>query len=110
MNTIKETMIITATGLALAGAGVAQAAKNENFDQAIDARQAIDIALASVPGHIRELELEREDGTMVWEVELVSSKDGMEYEIVINATTSEVIEIEMEDDDDWNFFSSKEQN
>ena len=110
MNTIKETMIITATGLALAGAGVAQAAKNENFDQAIDARQAIDIALASVPGHIRELELEREDGTMVWEVELVSSKDGMEYEIVINATTSEVIEIEMEDADDWNFFSSKEQN
>jgi uncharacterized membrane protein YkoI len=61
-----------------------------------------------MPGQIHELELEREDDIMAWEVELVSSEDGKEYEILINASSGEVIEIEMEDDDDWGFSSDKD--
>ena len=103
MNTIKELMLACVAGLVLMGAGASYAGKRENIDHAIPAREAVDIALASVPGQIHELELEREDDIMVWEVELISSKDGKEYEILINAISGEVIEMEMEDDDDWVF-------
>ena len=65
--------------------------------------------LASVPGQIHELELERENDIVAWEVELVSSEDGKEYEILINATSGEVIEIEIEDDD-WSFLGSRSQD
>ena len=79
MNTIKDLMLATVAGLVLTGAGAAYAGKNDNITPAISAVKAIDIAQSSVPGQIRELELEREDDRLAWEVELVSSQDGKEY-------------------------------
>ena len=107
MHTLKEIMMVTVTGLVLVGAGVAHSAKTDDGDQVITASQALDIALAAVPGQIRELELEEEDDILTWEVELVSSQDDKEYEILINASSGEVIEVEMEDDDDWSLFGGK---
>ena len=108
MKTIKCLMLTTVSGLVLLGMGSSYASKYEHTDYAITAGQAVDIALAAVPGRIHELELEREDDIMAWEVELVSSKDGKEYEILINASSGKVIEIEMEDDDDWFFSDDKD--
>ena len=110
MNTIKELMLATVFGSVLVGAGAAYAGKNEDMATAVTARQAMDIAQAAVPGQIYELELEREQGVMAWEVELVSNSDGKEYEILIDANSGEVIETEMEDDDDWSVFGSKDPN
>ena len=109
MNMIKKSMLTTVAGLVLVSAGASYAGKNEDIEQAVSARQAIDIALSSVPGQIHELELEREDDIVAWEVELVSSKDGKEYEILIDASSGEVIKVEMEDDD-WSLFGSKGQD
>ena len=103
MNTIKEIMLGTVTGLVLLGAGAAYAGKNEAIVPAITAQQAMEIAQSSEPGHVHELELEREDRVLAWEVELVSSNDGMGYEFLIDATTGEVIEMETEADGDWIF-------
>ena len=44
MNPIKKLTLVTVTGLVVVGTGVAHGAKNEDFNQAISARQAIDIA------------------------------------------------------------------
>ena len=107
MHTLKEIMLVTTAGLVLVGAGVAHSAKPGDNEQTIRASQAIEIALAAVPGHIHELELEQEDDILAWEVELVSSQDDKEYEILINASSGEVIEVEMEDDDDWSLFGGK---
>ena len=66
-----------------------------------DARK---IAVAEVPGKVLEIEHEKEKGTMVYEVE-IREKDGGVKEVVIDANTGAVLEIEdegKEDDDDGN--------
>ena len=60
--------------------------------------QVIAIALAEVPGEVLEIELEREDGMAVYEVEILSA-DGAEMEVEIAADTGEVLEVEAEEDD-----------
>ena len=61
--------------------------------------QAIEIALLEVPGEVQEIELEKEDGMLVYEVEIINA-DGEEYEVEIAADTGAVIEVEAEDDED----------
>ena len=61
---------------------------------------AIEIALAEVPGQVRETELENEDGKMVYEIEIIAAADGKEMEVEIDAETGAVLEVEAEDDDD----------
>lgn len=61
--------------------------------------QAVEIALAEVPGEVQETELEREDGVLVYEIEILTA-DGVEMEVEINADSGEILEIEAEDDDD----------
>ena len=109
MNTIKNLMLATITGAILLGAGVSYSANRAATGAAISAKQAVDIALAAVPGRVYELELEKEDGIMVWEVELLSAKDNKEYEVLIDATSGEVINMELEDDD-WAFFNFKDRD
>ena len=65
---------------------------------ALPEEQIIAIALAEVPGEVTEVELENEDGILAYEVELIAA-DGSEMEVMINAETGEIIEIEAEDDD-----------
>lgn len=61
--------------------------------------QVIAIALAEVPGEVQEIELEREDGMQVYEIEILTA-EGVEMEVEIAAATGDVLEIEAEDDDD----------
>lgn len=49
-------------------------------------------------GEIRKIELDVEDGVMVYEGELV--KDGVEYDFDIHATTGEILKWEKDTDDD----------
>lgn len=57
--------------------------------------QAIEIALAAVPGTVEETELERDDGQLIYEIEILSA-DGTEMEVEISAETGEILEIEQE--------------
>ena len=109
MNTIKDLMLATIAGLVLVGATAAHSARDDASGVSITANQAMDIALSKVPGTIHEVEFEHEDEIKAWEVELVSAKDGKEYEILIDATSGEVIEMELEDDE-WDFFGFNRQD
>lgn len=57
--------------------------------------QVIEIALAEMPGTVSETELERDDGQLIYEIEILTA-DGVEMEIEISAETGEILEIEKE--------------
>jgi uncharacterized membrane protein YkoI len=57
---------------------------------AIDMQEATRIVLAQFPNaRIKEIELDTEDGKLVYEVELVTA-DGQKKEMHINATTGKI--------------------
>lgn len=64
----------------------------------ISEEQAVEIALTEVAGEIQEVELEKEDGKMIYEIEILNA-DGQEFEIEIAADTGEVLEVEADEDD-----------
>ncbi len=91
---------ILAALLTTAGAAGVVASQTVAFDApTLTEAQAVEIALAEVPGEVQEAELEREDGMHVYEIEILTA-DGAEMDVEINADTGEIFEIEAEDVDD----------
>ncbi len=56
-------------------------------------------ASAERPGRVIEIELERDDGRWIYELEFVSP-DGQLYEMEIDAASGTVLEVEREEEDD----------
>ena len=95
---------ITLTLLVVAAGGLAAAQDGGGDDDAISASnvtlseaEAIDIATAEANGSVEEVELESEDGTPVYEVELVTD-GGSETEVAVHANDGSVLETETEDE------------
>lgn len=61
----------------------------------IDKNQAIDIALAQFPGVVEDVELDDEDGRLIYEIEIEGNGEEAEFEI--DAYTGEIIVIEIDD-------------
>ena len=59
--------------------------------------EAINAALEKVPGTVNKVELEDENGTIVYEIEVLST-DGTEQEVKVDAQTSDVIKVEANDE------------
>jgi uncharacterized membrane protein YkoI len=70
------------------------AISTEALNGAISPEEAVNIALTAATGDVDAIELESEAGRLVYEVELSSA------EVMIDAQTGEVLEVEAEDDDD----------
>jgi uncharacterized membrane protein YkoI len=70
------------------------AISTEALNGAISPEEAVKIALTAATGDVEEIEIESEAGRLVYEVELSSA------EVMIDAQTGEVLEVEAEDDDD----------
>jgi len=70
--------------------------QQEQKQAVIDINKAINIALEQFPGVVEEVELEEEDGRLIYEIEIEG--DGEEAEFEIDAYTGEIIVIEIEDD------------
>lgn len=74
--------------------------KSDNFDLesvVVTIDQAISIANNEVTGTVVSSELESENGSLVWEVEVVDTSN-KRFEIEIDASTGDVLEVEIEDD------------
>ncbi|MFF2498049.1 PepSY domain-containing protein, partial [Peribacillus sp. NPDC058076] len=56
------------------------------------------IALEKVPGTVKDVELEDEDGTVVYGVE-VQAKDGSKQDVKIDAQTGKIVKVESDDED-----------
>ncbi|CAE6770779.1 PepSY domain-containing protein [Nitrospira defluvii] len=67
---------------------------DEPHSPAVDMRQATQIVLEQFPhARILEMELDTDDGRLVYEVELITA-EGQKKEIHINATTGRIEKIE----------------
>jgi len=96
--------IIAATLIAtgLAGTSLAVAAQNTAPEAPLQSdlsiSQVSEIALGAQAGTIEEIELEREGGKAVFEVEIKT--DTGEVEVMIDAATGDVLSMEQDDDHD----------
>jgi uncharacterized membrane protein YkoI len=97
--------VIAGSGLALAQDSGSTPVDDVDDDDSIagsnvslSEEEAIDIATAEADGTVEEAELEDEDGTPVYEVELVAA-DGGETEVAIHANDGTVLETESEDEE-----------
>lgn len=93
--------------LVLALAAAPAWADRDDHDRARNALEAGEIlplsdilaaATAARPGRVIEIDLERDDGKWVYELELVSP-EGQLYEMEIDAASGMVLEVEHEGDD-----------
>lgn len=97
--------VIAGSGFALAQGAGSSPLDGADEDTAItqnnvslSEEEAIDIATTEASGTAEEVELESEDGTPVYEVELVPS-NGSETEVAIHADDGTVLETESEEDE-----------
>jgi DUF917 family protein len=86
--------VVAVTVLALGG-GVAIAAQQQE-DPKIDRAAAEEAALDAFPGQVKEVELESEGGSAVYEVEILG-KDGKVHEVAVDADNGKVLGQETED-------------
>ena len=78
--------------------------ENDAQDQAELAKQAkiteeaaTKTALEKVPGTVHAVELEDENGTIVYDVE-INATDGSKQSVKVDAQTGKVVKVELEDD------------
>ena len=62
----------------------------------ITEEQATKTALEKVPGTVNEVELEDENGTIVYEIEVVST-DGTQQDVKVDAQTGKIVKVEADD-------------
>lgn len=95
-------LLMAAIALSLAPPALADPIDHDEALRAVEARQALpiarimEIAQRAVPGEIIEIELDRDDDTLVYEVEVLSSA-GRVRKVEIDARTGAVLDIEDED-------------
>jgi uncharacterized membrane protein YkoI len=87
----------------IAAPALADRDDHDRARRALEAGQILPLAhiLAAAeavrPGRVIELELERDDGRWVYELELVSP-EGFIYEVEIDAASGKVLDVEREED------------
>ncbi len=89
----------------LAGHALAEGDDHDRARRALEAGEILPlsdilkVAETARPGRVIDLELDRDDGRWIYELELISPQ-GRLYEMEIDAKTGTVLEIEREEDDD----------
>lgn len=68
------------------------------FEGVLSVEEAKQIALTEFEGKVTEIELDKDDGRLIYEVKLTDGTH--EAEIELDSTTGEIIEVEIEQDDD----------
>ena len=102
-QTQEEEQDIKGAVVAPTGSSEAEAAETEEPGglaelTRIDQTAAEEAALGAVPGAVREVELENENGFVVYEVEL-AGQDGALNEVVVDAGNGEILGLEVEEEE-----------
>ncbi len=72
--------------------------EDEMLTAPVNMGQAVNAALGGTPGFANAAELEDENGTLVWSIDVVSS-NGNKYEVKVNATNRAVISSKIDSPD-----------
>ncbi|QGG51290.1 peptidase M4 [Lysinibacillus pakistanensis] len=70
-----------------------------SYNQRISPQQAMQIAVQRVPGQIIHYGMDMENGTLVYEIFILTSQNKI-YEVEVNAKTGVIRKIEEENDSD----------
>ena len=65
----------------------------------ISQEEGISIALQEVKGNVTDVELEDEDGTIVYGVEIVDA-EGLKHDVKVDAKTGKVVKVDLDDETD----------
>lgn len=65
------------------------------WNRRISIEEAIGIALQQVPGQVVKVELEHEQGILVYEIEIVTQQ-GVKYEVAVDVNTGGVVSVELD--------------
>lgn len=66
-----------------------------NVFRQIIIQDAINIALARVPGQVVKVELERENGMWVYEVDIITPQN-VKYEVVVDINSGAIVKLEVD--------------
>lgn len=69
------------------------------YRQRVSLQQAQEIALRSVPGRIVHVDMDLENGILVYEIFIVTSNNRL-FEVEVAAKSGRILKIEEEDEDD----------
>jgi uncharacterized membrane protein YkoI len=101
-NTIIKSLLALAITAAL-GLGTALAADKDKDEAALAAQAKVSkadaqaTALAKVPGGtVKEIEIEKEKGVLIWSVEITTPNSKDITEVNVDATTGKIVNIEHE--------------
>lgn len=72
---------------------------NPTYGQRISVEQATQIALQQIPGQVMHVDLDMENGVLVYEVFILTAQNNI-FEVEVNARTGAIVEIEQENDHD----------
>lgn len=106
---MKRTFIASMAGLLLLGGAVGAAAAGTangsvksltQGGQILTSKQAEEIALREINGDIRSVELKKEHGRTVFEVEIATADGRDDNEVTLDALSGKVLKVERDDDDD----------
>ncbi|MDG0872297.1 PepSY domain-containing protein [Paenibacillus thiaminolyticus] len=107
---MKRTFIAGIAGLLLLGGAVGAVAAADKANgsvksspygsELLTSKQAEEIALREVNGDIRSVELKKETGRMVFEVEIRTADGRDDNEVTLDAVSGKVLQVEWDDDDD----------
>ncbi|MHC8514625.1 PepSY domain-containing protein [Sporosarcina sp. ITBMC105] len=97
-------MLIPAMAGVIAIGGVAMASDSvpasvASKDQLISLKEAKQLAAQKVGGVVTEIELDEENGRFVYEVDAVAK--GIEYDLIVDALSKEVVVVESSSDTKW---------
>lgn len=88
---------VSAAAWADSGSDDVSTAAGTKATPAVSRDRAVKIAVARVPGsHATESDLDRENGVLIWEVDLLRAN--VEYEVDVDATTGAVRKVDREHD------------
>jgi uncharacterized protein YpmB len=95
----RKKLIIGAVAVAILalGGSVAIAAQQQEPPK-VDEAAAEEAALGAVSGEVKEIELEREGGSAIYEVEVLG-EDGKLHEVAVSANDGKVLGQEMDEED-----------
>jgi uncharacterized membrane protein YkoI len=106
----RNVLIIGTAGLVLLGGAVGAGAFADNVEvesqaikedrEIISMKEAEEIAVRKAGGTIESIELEKDDGRLIYEIELRSENGDDDIDIDVDALTGEVLKVDRDDDDD----------
>jgi uncharacterized membrane protein YkoI len=110
----RKVLIIGTAGLVLLGGAVGAGAFADDVEvksqgmkedrKIISMHEAEEIAIREAGGIIESIELEKDDGRMIYEIELYGENGDDDFDIDIDAVTGEVLRVDRDDDNnrgDW---------